>query len=344
MKRKPRAVSLLLSAVSCRLSAVGLLLWLTACDSTPAAVTRTKIRVVTQPYLALAPIHIAEAESLFAKYGLDVEMVPMTRPNDAVPLLLTGQVDVLSSSAQAGFFNAAARGDPIRAVAERGYYDPKADCTVLALLVRRGIDTARAARTVKRLSYDLQAPMLYITVKMLARGGLTVERLDGTTGVPHVAEIEALKNGKIDVAMSGEPWLSRAYASKAADVWIRAEDAAPNESFGYVFFGRNLLQRDREAGRRFMRAYRDAIALYLQGKTPRNVEIMAAATGETPELVRSACWAAMRADSRIDTMSLMNFQEWAHDRGFVPTRATLPQLWDSSFIAYADSMARSGAH
>ncbi|MGH7713609.1 MAG: ABC transporter substrate-binding protein, partial [Gemmatimonadaceae bacterium] len=174
--------------------------------------------------------------------------------------------------------------------------------------------------------------------------GLTIEQLESTAGVPHQAEIDALKNGKLDVALAGEPYLSRVVAAGAGTVWIRAEDAAPNETYGYVFFGRNLLVRDRDAGRRFMLAYREAIDRYLEGKTERNVAILAAATGEEPALVRDACWAAMRADNRIDTTGMLHFQQWAHDRGLVPTLATVAQLWDSTFIAHADSVARRGLH
>jgi NitT/TauT family transport system substrate-binding protein len=99
------------------------------------------------------------------------------------------------------------------------------------------------------------------------------------TEVPHIAEIDALQKGNIDVALAGEPWLSRIQEAGAATVWVRAEDVAPNETFGYVFFGPNLLEKNRDVGRRFMLAYREAIDLYSQGKTERNVAILAAATG-----------------------------------------------------------------
>ena len=330
--RRTHAVAMLLLSVSL------------GCGDTAPHIARAKIKVVTQPYLALAPIHIAVAESLFAKHGLDVELVPMTQPIDAVPLLLSGELDVLSSTPQAGMFNAAARGEPVRMVAERGYYSTASGCTHIALVLRPGLDTLRAARAVRRLSYNRQANMMYITVKMLARAGLTMEQLESAADVPHLAEIDALKDGKLDVALSGEPWLSRVVAAGAGTVWLRAEDAAPNEPYGYVFFGRNLLERDREAGRRFMLAYREAIGRYLEGKTQRNVAILAAATGEDPAVVRNACWAAMRADSRIDTTGMLHFQQWAHERGLVPTLATVAQLWDSTFVAYADSVARRAAH
>jgi NitT/TauT family transport system substrate-binding protein len=264
----------------------------------------------------------------------------MNRPTDAIPLLLSGELDVLSSTPQAAVFNAAARGEAIRAVAERGYYDTKSGCPHMALVVRRGIDTAKATKLVKRLSYDRQAPMLYIMEKMLQRRGLTIDGLEGTTEVPHIAEIDALQKGTIDVALAGEPWLSRIQDAGAATVWVRAEEVAPNETFGYVFYGPNLLNKNRDAGRRFMLAYRDAIELYSQGKTDRNVAILAAATGEDPALLRKACWASMRPDSRIDTAAMMEFQKWTQARGLVPTLATVAQLWDSTFIAHADGVRR----
>jgi hypothetical protein len=89
-----------------------------------------------------------------------------------------------------------------------------------------------------------------------------------------------------------------------------------------------------------MLAYREALERYAEGKTARNVEILAAATGEDPALVRDACWLAMRADARIDLASLLAFQAWAVAQGFVATAATPAQLWDSSFIAWADSVRR----
>jgi NitT/TauT family transport system substrate-binding protein len=343
VRQKPSAGSLL-SAFRCQLTAVGSVLLLSACGDASNPAERTKIRVVTQPYLALAPIHIAAAESLFAKHGLDVELVPITRPSDAVPLLLSGALDVLSSTAQPGVFNAAARGEPIRMVADRGYYSTANGCTHIALVIRPGLDTLHAARAVKRLSYNREANMNYVTVKMLARAGLTMDKLESMADVPPLAEMDALKKGKLDAALSGEPFLSRVLAAGAGTVWLRAEDAVPNETYGYVIFGRNLIERDRDAGRRFMLAYREAIGRYSEGKTERNVAILAAATGESPALVRNACWAAMRADSRVDTTGMLRFQQWAHERGLVPTPATVAQLWDSTFLAHADSVARRAVH
>jgi hypothetical protein len=49
----------------------------------------------------------------------------------------------------------------------------------------------------------------------------------------------------------------------------------------------------------------------------------------------------MRPDSRIDTAAMMEFQKWTQARGLVPTLATVAQLWDSTFIVYADSVRRS---
>ena len=85
-------------------------LLLAACGGVPdAADGRTRLRVVVQPYLVFAPLHVAQAEGLFAAHGLDVELVPMAGSEQAIPLLIDGGIDVLPGHAAPGLLNAMAR-------------------------------------------------------------------------------------------------------------------------------------------------------------------------------------------------------------------------------------------
>jgi NitT/TauT family transport system substrate-binding protein len=298
---------------------------------------RLKLRVVTQPYLAHAPLLIADAESLWAKHGLDVELISMASAADAMPLLLSGKVDVLASNPAPGLFNAAARGGLVRVVAERGYLDPDG-CSFYTIIARAGlVRDGKPVGPVRRISIDRQPAMIYVITSMLALAGLSIDSLEARA-VPHAAEMDALARGSLDIALAGEPWITRNISRGSAEIWLRAEHALPNHQFGFVFYGPGVLARNREAGRRFMLAYRDAVRLYLQGKTDRNVAIISAAIGDTPEVIRSACWPAMRLDGRIDTASLRAFQDWAVRRGYLDSGIAVSQLWDSSFVAYADSV------
>lgn len=296
-----------------------------------------KVRVMLQPYLAMAPLLIADAESLFAKHGIEVEFVRMNSAADALPLLLSGAIDVLPGTIVPGALNAMARGDNIRIVADKGFFDANG-CTHIAIIARRGLMEGNGASSiVRRLSTDRGASSQYFVRKALEGVGLDFDSLD-VVEIPHVPEIEALSAGSIDAALTGEPWLSRALRARKGDVWISAQRVLPDFQYSSIFYGPNLLERDRDSGRRFMAAYREGVAQYLEGKTPRNVDIIARATGEDASLVRESCWLAMRADSRINLSTLLEFQRWASAHGFVARPATAAQIWDSSFVVWSDTI------
>lgn len=302
------------------------------------SVSRKKLTVATQPFLAQAPILIAHADSIFAEEGLDVELIQIANSTEGVPALLSGDLDVLPSSANPGLFNAMARGMAVRMVADRGYLDPNG-CTTAALAVPPGRAAATRAnpRLVKRISVERQFGTLYMIEKALESVGLSVDSLD-TRIIPPLPEAEALGKGQLDAAFVGEPWIARDVSAGKAEVWLPIEQVLPYLQSGYIFFGPNLLTRDPEAGRRFMVAYRRGVARLLEGKTPANVALMVRETGDTPELVRQSCWPSLHADGRIDLASTHEYQRWLQGKGLIPELATTDEMWDPRFLMYADSV------
>jgi NitT/TauT family transport system substrate-binding protein len=301
------------------------------------------VRVATQSYLAHASIVIGVADSVFLRQGLDVELVPFARTTDAVPLLMNGDIDVLPGGAVPGLLNAAARGAPVRIVASRGTLGA-GGCTDNAILVPKGrLRNGRPIRPVRRISIERQASLLFIIARSLESAGTSLERME-LLQVPHAAEMDALARGTIDAAFVGEPWLQRNLDRHTGEIWISINRVMPNVETGFVFYGPNLLVKDRDTGRRFMIGYREAVRHYLQGKTERNVQTIAKATGDDPASLRQSCWPAMRADGRIDLAGLMQYQAWALEKGYLDAAATPSQVWDSSFVAYSDSVAGRAPH
>ena len=322
------------------------LVGLTACSNVDeqttraANITRKKITVATQPFMAQAPLLIAYADSFFAEEGLDIQFIQVANSTEAIPSLLNGNLDVFPGGANPSLFNAMADGMVVRMVADRGYLDPNG-CTGVAI----GIPPARAAairanpKLVRRVSVERQHGTLYLIEKALASVGLSLDSLD-TRIIPPLPEAEALGDGTLDAAFLGEPWIARAVSSGKAEIWIRVEDVLPNLQSGYIYFGPSLLQRDPDAGRRFLVAYRRGVAKLQQGKTPENVALLAKETGDTPEMVRQTCWPTLRKDGRIDLASTQQFQRWLQEKGLVPELATPDQMWDPSFLQYADSVLK----
>jgi ABC-type nitrate/sulfonate/bicarbonate transport system substrate-binding protein len=298
---------------------------------------RRKVRVAMVPYLAYVPLNIAQEEGYFAQQGLDVEFVSLTKAMDAVPALLRGSIDVLPAPPVPGIFNAMARGDSVRIVADKGFLDP-GGCADIALVSRNGLPGPGASPRLGRVAVEGEVPMFYIVVKALERAGVsidTLERLD----LPHAAKMDALGKGTIDVALAGEPWLSRVIQGHKGSLWMRGADALPAFQYSYIFFGPTLL-RDRDAGARFMVAFRRGIARYREGKTPRNLEIVAKALNDEPGRVAQTCWPHMRADSRIDVPGLLGFLAWSKQRGYVTTVPDPAAMIDTTFLATTDATLR----
>ena len=144
----------------------------------------------------------------------------------------------------------------------------------------------------------------------------------------------SLERGSIDAVAVSEPVLTR--LGKTGRVWVRAEDVVPNFQWGVLVFGPRLLDRDRDVGVRFIRAYNRGVRRYGEGKTDRNVAVIAEASGTTEPMTRDACWLTFRPGSGIDWKSIAEFQRWANEHGLMEHTLTRDQVWDSSFVT-ADS-------
>lgn len=305
-------------------------------DRVPDMRRGTPVRVVMQPWLAHAALYIARAEGYFEEQGIEVEFVHMTNTEGAVPLLVTGEVDVLPGHAAPGLLNAIARGAAIRMVAEKGRYGA-GDCSSIALVVRPVFlqpgGNGSALQRMRRLSIDPQAASVYFVEKAFDHAGVDMDGLERLS-VPPLPEIEALGNGSLDVALSGEPFLTRTLRSGKAVLWLGSSDVLPDEEFSFIFFGARLLH-DRALGERFMTAYLKGVRSYIAGKTERNLEIVAAATGDDAEVLRAACWPAQRADGHVIVDNVMRYQEWLQRRGLIDAVVPRDGLWDSGFIRAA---------
>jgi NitT/TauT family transport system substrate-binding protein len=267
---------------------------LAGCASRDASATggRTRLRVAIQPYLPYAPLYVAQADGIFAAHGLDVEFVPLAGSEPGVPLLIQGSVDVLQAHITPGLLNAVARGERIRMVAERSRWQP-ATCSFLALVARPGLlDTTRRVGTaprIRRISMDKQATVVFFVEEALATAGVSLDTLE-QVHIPHALEPDALAAGTVDVALAGEPHLSRTLAAGKGVEWIGLEDVLPLMEFSVLFYGRRLLDEDRAAGRRFAAAWLEANRRLGAGKTPHNVELVSRFLELEPAELDPMCW------------------------------------------------------
>ncbi|HQR46124.1 MAG TPA: ABC transporter substrate-binding protein [Thermoanaerobaculia bacterium] len=293
---------------------------------------RTRLKVVYGRYLTSAPLAIARAEGFFEAQGLDVEFVHLPSTADAMPALVQGEIDAGGGLIKVADFNAIARGAAVRVVADMGH-DEAGPCVTAALVARpgfpeaKGKDGLRGARaSATPLSYGEYVLETFVNSKGLKLADLQLSRLAAASAA------EAVAGGSIDVTYLAEPFLSRAVGPGRAVVWTPLSGIVPEAQLGVLLYGPSLVKGDREAGRRLMAAYLQAMRQYNLGKTPRNVEIISKETGLDPEYLRKICWTSIDRDGRIRPDSLLGFQRWAVRKGLLDAVVPVDSFWDPSFL------------
>ena len=307
-------------------------------DGSETKAGRAQVRVALLPFLSNAPLILAREEGDFAAQGLEVEFVRMAVSKGAVASLLRGDLDVLPAFPGPGLLNAMARGGGVRFVADKGRF-PTSECLYQALVMRDALLQGRpgleSGADVLTLSVDATTVSHFFVERALEQAGLPVERLRVVT-IPNEAELDALAQGSIDLAVLSDPWLTRFVGEGRGTIWKTAGSVLPGFQFAVVAYGPSLTERRPEVGKRFMTAYLQGVRRYNEGKTSRNVAILAKATGLQPALLRTTCWPEIHSDGRIDAESIRAFQQWALEKGYVDRVLPADEWWDPRFVDHAD--------
>lgn len=295
-----------------------------------------KLRAAVLPFFSFAPLYIAEAEGFFAEEGLTVEFVSLKGHGESLPALLRGDIDI-GTMFTVGLLNAVNRGEKIRVVAARGSMTTS-DCTPTGFLVRPGKAAEYNAMTseeLRQLTFGIDPIWLdgYFMHLWFEEHSLSLKDVK-TEYVPSpAARLEALRQGSLDMAFLSEPWPTIAREKGAGEFWLPGEKIAPNYPISTISFGPSMLSRTDDAGVRFLRAYLRAIAQYAEGKTPRNIEVLAKATRLDADLLRRMCWPVIPLDGKIDAEALVRFSVWAAGQGLTDRPLTsADEIWDPDFL------------
>ena len=296
-----------------------------------------KIKVQKSLYLSCAPIFIALEEGYFNEQALEVELVPFTRSSEAIPAIVQGDLDVLGGSMSLGFLNAIAQNATLKIVADKGN-EAKEHCAYTAIITRNDLvpqiaslaDLKGRNVTLNEANYEG-----YMWTRLLQTAGLTLKDLK-ITDVESSAMLDALMGGAIDFTTTAEPWLTRMLNSGDTQVWHSAIEIIPDFQTAVLLFGPSFLEKNREAGVRFMISYLKGVRQYRQGKTDRNLEIVAKYTQLETDLLKEVCWPDIHADGSINAESLVGYQDWGLSEGLLVSMVDEQQFWEPYFINKAN--------
>jgi NitT/TauT family transport system substrate-binding protein len=305
--------------------------------TSPAALRPAdRIKVSLHYEIQAADLLIALEEGYFAAQGLDVEVVRWSNSTAMLPALAHGEVDFsTTSSLSPSYINLIHRGARLRLVAARSVHAVDS-CPYVAFVARSELIDGGRLRDLPslrglRIGTTRTAPSFYYWARLLERAGLTPGDVE-LKAIPDDVKVEAIARDLVDVISTLEPKITHLVDSGEGRIWLPVSAATPDRQNTFLLFGPRLLDQRRDLGRRVMAAYLAGRAQYLEGKTDRNVKILAAAMHMEPDLVRRICWPYQSADPRIDGAGLEDFQRWALAEGLIDAIVPYSTLVDDGFL------------
>ena len=307
-----------------------------------AAYEMVTVKVNSSPVPSFAPISIADVEGYFAEYGIKIDYVTFNKSNDALPLLVSGDLDVYASSVDAGLLNTLGQEDNVKVVADRGHLSPDDGCTYLAIMVRKDLYDSGAITKAADLKGQIIAASNtgstgYLLDTYLRQAGLTLNDVT-LNNIPTAGYIDAFKNKSVAVIVAPELWVTRLIAAGNAVILAGAQDVVGTTQLSILAYGKNLIVDHPDIGARFMAAYLKGVQQYNQGKTDRNLQIMSDATQISVSDLKASCWIPISSDGMIDFSGIDNFQKWFVSQGQLDSPITEEQFWDPSFLATAQKL------
>jgi len=175
-----------------------------------------RLTIAFQTWVGYGPLYLAAEKGFFAEDGLELDFVPEELDAARSDAFRAGMLDV--EAATIGLLaNKRAMGVPVVAVAPIDYslgadaVVASGDIHVLADLVGKKVALARDNVGETFLSY------------LFHRAGLPFERVTIVPMAPDKAA-QAFLHGKVDAAVTWEPWVTRALAREGAHVLVSTKD------------------------------------------------------------------------------------------------------------------------
>ncbi len=175
-----------------------------------------KLKVGYNNWVGSSGVFVAQEKGFFKQAGIEVEFVPFKGPSDAIPPLVAGHIDLALTTA-----------DNVVLVNAKSSANLK---IIFATDTSNGADAVVAKKTMSSLA-DLKGKTVAVTqgevnelllLKGLEKAGMKPEDIKSVNMDPDSAGA-AFVAGKVDAAVTWEPWISQAVAAGGKVVFSSAQ-------------------------------------------------------------------------------------------------------------------------
>lgn len=215
------------------------------------------LKIAVLPIIDTLPMYVAQQEGLFARYGVNVEFVPVASAPERDQLLAAGQADgTVNETLSVMLFNK----DTVQMQAVRYALRPTEGYGHFFILAsaQSGITTTDGLKGVE-IGVSQGTIIEYVTDRLLEAAGLTADEIK-TIAVPKIPDRMALlASGELKAGVLPDPLASLAVGQGAV---IVADDSShPEYGFSVLSFRKDVIDTHPKAVRAFLAAIEEATTL-----------------------------------------------------------------------------------
>ena len=229
-----------------------------AATEAPAEVENVgTLKIAVLPIIDTLPMYVAEAEGLFAKHGVTVELIPVASAPERDQLLAAGQADgTINETLAVMLFNK----DTVQMQAVRYALRPVEGYGHFFILAsgKSGITDAQGLKGVE-IGVSQGTVIEYVTERLLQTEGLTADEIK-TIAVPKIPDRMALLgSGELSAGVLPDPLASLAVSQGAVNVLD--DSSHPEFGFSIYSFRKEVVDTNPAAVSAFLAAVEEATAL-----------------------------------------------------------------------------------
>ena len=249
---------------------------LSACGGSNTAGSSTRfsgtIHIASSTWTGYALIYLANSKGIWKQHGLDVNFKDVEDPNDRFIALAAGRLEGMASTVDA-FARQQSNG-----VAAVEVFPIDASVGGDGILAKNTIQTVADLKG-KTVGVNQGSVSEWFLAQVLEKNGMhlsDVKETNMTSGAAGAAFVAS----KIDVAVTWEPWLSKAKARTDGHVLVSSA-TYPDLIMDSFAFRKDFVQKYPDTVKDFMKAYYDAYN-WMQANQTEALKVIGAAVQETP--------------------------------------------------------------
>ncbi|HEY1365351.1 MAG TPA: ABC transporter substrate-binding protein [Xanthobacteraceae bacterium] len=305
------------------------------------------VRVSDGPFLSGGGYYIAREKGYFRKLGIEIQHREFIDGSLAVPVIVSGELDISGMTAAASLFNSVAKGAPLVVILDRGNNRPGYGYTVTNVSSEMHDQGVRSLADFGKLKDKrvgvgaLGSINQYNVALALAKVGLDPARdVRWTVNVPQPDLMKMLGQKQVDVTDLAYQFGYFAQNNKWGPMIATGDEVAPGTAIAMFAVRNDYLKAHRDVVIRWSMAYLQGVkefnaAAVAPDKHPDIVDILARTTAlNKPELIKAIAphWSYVNEDGAPPVESIMTMQDfWSgKDFHFVESKVTREQLFDLS--------------